>query len=283
MAYLFILFGIFFSYANAACSIRDDNGNLIHLQKPAYRIISLAPDVTEILFLIGAGTNVIGVMQGSDYPSAAKQIPIVGSYAGLDLEKIISLHPDLIVTWNSRQVSTFKKYGIPVYFNDPHHLTDIPRTIKHLGCLTGTSQSAEYEAALFSRRLKELERKYHHQKKITLFYQIGSYSLITINRDSWINQAITLCGGTNIFAQVKLAAPEVTWEAVVAANPQMIISDATDVNWKSRWLKWTAMTAVKNKHLYSISPDIIERAGPRLLQGVEEMCVDIQNVRGMII
>lgn len=236
--------------AKAACTVTDDAGRLLHLNKPAQRIISLAPDLTEILFVIGAGKQTTGVMSGSDYPAAAKQITSVGSYSGIDLERIISLHPDLIVTWSnsfSRQLVTLQKLSIPVYRAEPRKLEDIPRTIKNLGCLAGTSHIANQAAQHFSRRLTELRQRYAAQKPVTVFYQIGSYSLITINKDSWINQAIELCGGRNIFAAATSIAPEVSWEAVVTMNPDVIISDATQSNWRQRWQAWRTMSAVQSR------------------------------------
>lgn len=276
------LSGVFSSYSMAACNVTDDAGSEIHLSQPARRIISLAPDITETLFAIGAGGHVIGVMQGSDYPETAKKIPVVGSYTGLDMEKIISLHPDLIVSWGkvfSRQLSTFKKMGIPVYSSEPRQLNDVTHTMRNLGCLTGQIQSADQEVKRYENRLAYLTKRYSNKKNITVFFQIGSYSLITINHESWINQAMTLCGAKNVFAHATLAAPEVTWEAVVDANPQVIISDVINSDWTSRWVKWSVISAVKNKKFYSIHPDVIERASPRLLDGVEQMCEAIQQAR----
>ncbi len=280
---VFILF-LLPTHSFAVCDITDDIGQALHFSTPAQRIVSLAPDITEILFSIGAGDRVMGVVMGSDYPQEARKIPQIGSYSGLDLERIVSLHPDLIVTWSrmfSRQLTVLKKMGIPVYTTEPRRLEDIPRTMKNLGCLTGTMKIAERKAKQYDQRLSELHKKYHTQKPITVFYQIGSYSLITINRDSWINQVITLCGGRNIFANANFIAPEVSWEAVVAANPHVIISDVMNESWKKHWMARPYITAVKNHLLFAVHPDIISRAGPRLLEGVEQVCADLQVARSV--
>lgn len=268
--------------ALACCAVIDDAGNAIKMDRPAHRIISLAPDLTEILFAIGAGNQVVGVLQGSDFPSAAKDIPLVGSYNGIDVEKIVSLHPDLIVTWGhgfSQQMTLFKKWGIPVYVSKPRALADITRSLKNIGCLAGTRSQAEKIAATFSHRLHALQQQYQARTPVTVFYQIGAYSFITINKTSWINQAIELCGGRNVFAHTLGAAPEVTWEAVIAANPQVVISDAADERWKSRWQHWPMISAVKEKKLFTIDADLIDRASPRILQGVQQMCDVIQAAR----
>src|SRR5579872_5561235 len=91
---------LFFYSTTYACTVIDDAGNTIHLEKPAHRIISLAPHITETLFAIGAGHDVIGVISGSDYPQAAKGLPKVGNYRDIDLELVISSHPDLIIAWS---------------------------------------------------------------------------------------------------------------------------------------------------------------------------------------
>lgn len=269
-----LLFCIF-SSAVFACGVVDDTGQVIHLNAPAKRIISLSPDLTEILFAVHADHQIVGVMNGSDYPDAAKKIPVIGSYTGIDIERVLSLHPDLIVTWGamfSHQLAVFKKMGIPIYISDPHQLSDVAKTIKHLGCLTGNEKMAEQQAEEFSKQLQTLQQRYQRHKPIKVFYQIGSHPLLTINKASWINQAIKLCGGENVFADLKFAAPEVNIESVIAANPDVILADAKDEQWKQAWLPWSQVTAVKNQALYNINPDWIDRPGPRLIWGVRQVC-----------
>jgi len=284
-AWLFIsaIFYLLFSpLVYAACEVTDDMGNKVRLNQPAQRIISLAPDITEILFAVGAGQQVVGVISGSDYPEAARHLPEVGSYSGIDLERIISLHPDLIVTWSNtfaRQLMALKKMHLPVYTTEPRHLEDVPHTMINLGCLTDRTTSANKAVKQYNARLKAIRERYHAKKPVTVFYQIGSYSLITINKDSWINQVITLCGGRNIFADSRTLAPEVGWEAVVTANPDVIVSSATSEDWKSRWANWPEMAAVKNHLLFTVNPDWIDRAGPRLLDGAAQLCEYLESGR----
>lgn len=264
------------------CLVKDDAGNTLHFEKPAKRIVSLAPDLTETLFAAGAGERIVGVVSGSDYPAAANKIAKVGSYSGIDLEKTISLHPDLIVTWGNnfpREISAFKKLGIPVYVSNPARIEDVPRTLRYLGCLAGVEKFANHAADNFSRVWRQLQKQYQTQKPVTVFYQIGDYSLITINKKSWINQVIALCGGRNIFANMTSLSTEVSWESVVMANPEVIITDATNDSWTSRWQRWQSISAVKNNHLYNIPPDLIDRAGPRLLEGAKRVCERLRMAR----
>lgn len=277
-----IFLAVIFAFSAHAYRIKDDLSHTISLAKPAQRIISLAPDITEILFAIGAGQKVIGVVSGCDFPKEAQKIPEVGSYSGIDLEKIISLHPDLIVTWSNtfgRQLQVLKNLGIPIYTTQPRNLEDIPRTMKNLGQLTGTEQTANEIAKKFLQRIVMIQKRYQAEKSVTVFYQIGSYSLMTINKESWINQVISLCGGQNVFANTHSIAPEVSWEAVIVANPEVILSGAHNSDWQKSFQKWPEIQAVKKGLLFPVNPDWMGRAGPRLLNAIDSVCQDLDEAR----
>lgn len=262
-----------------AFSVTDDQKHVVQLEKPATRIISLAPDITEILFALGAGSQIVGVIAGSDYPLAAKNITLVGSYRGLDLERIVMLHPDLVINWSNnffKQIAILKTLNIPVYTTAPQKLEDISHSLAVLGILTGKGQAGLAQAAQFNQSLNTLRKQYANAPQYSVFYQLGSYGLLTINKESWINQVITLCHGHNIFAQVRNITPMVSLEAVLNANPQVIITDSKDPNWTENWKKWHKIEAVRNGSLYAIPPEWIDRAGPRLLWGAKRMCEQIQ-------
>lgn len=263
----------------ASCDMTDDAGMSVHLKDPAKRIISLAPDLTETLFAIGVGARIVGVVDRSDYPPRARTIARIGSSSGIDLERIISLHPDLIVTWNhifSRELTVLRAFRVPIYTADPHQLEDIPRTMKNLGCLTGQDRQAKIEADLFLDGLAKLRQHYETKRRLSVFYQIGPNVLITVNKNSWINQVIMLCGGYNVFANATFSAPEISLESLVIANPQVIISDTVGDAWQRHFLAWQEIAAVSHHLLFSINPDLIERASPRLLLGASTLCRDLQ-------
>lgn len=253
----------------------DGLGHGIQLTQPAKRIISLAPDITETLFAIGAGQQLVGVLAESDYPAEAAKIKRVGTHAGIDMEAIAALKPDLIVVWGhlfSASLQHAAHLGIPIYHTLPKRLEDVPRTMRQLGCLTGHDNEAGLAAAQFSAEIRQLERQYRRQKPIKVFYQIGDHGWWTVNHDSWINQVITLCGGHNVFEQVRIDRLQVDWEAVLAANPEVILSDSSNPNWVKRYQTWTALSAVKLNHLYTIDGDLIDRSGPRLTTGAKKIC-----------
>jgi iron complex transport system substrate-binding protein len=269
MIRVFLLFLILVSHTVLACEVIDDAGQTIHLNHPAQRIISLAPDITEIVFSIGAGKNIVGVMRGSDYPLQAKKIPIVASYNNVDTEAILALHPDLIIRWSDDHASEqLKKLAIPVYVSHQKNILDIPETMRRLGCLTGTEKNAEKTATQFFQQYQKIKSKYSHKKTVTVFYQVWPKPLMTITKTSWINEVITLCGGKNIFENLHGAAPQVSLESVIVANPDVIIGSHVE-NWQ-------------RKHVYQIDTDLIERAGPRLLNGVENLCMLLDDARNDI-
>ena len=258
-----------------ACLVTDASGQPIKLAKPAMRMMVLAPDLVENVFAVGAGDRIVGVVQGSDYPAAARHITQVGSYAGIDLERIVAAHPDLIVAWKyafPRQLAALKRLGIPVYVAAPKTLDDIPRLMRHLGCLVGKQKTAALAAQHFEMDIEKLKASKPLTPSPTVFFQIDRQALMTVNRDSWINQVIELCGGKNIFASAATIAPLVSREAIVVANPDVVFNNAKDNGWQQSWQRWPEITAVGRHRLYSIHPDVIARAGPRLIQGARQIC-----------
>lgn len=271
---LLLLTGIVFSLpVLASCEVTDDAGHHLKLPHPAKRIVVLAPDLVEDMFAIGAGSQVIAVVKGSDYPRAANKILQVGSYSGIDLERIVTLKPDLIIAWKygfTRQIAVLRELGFPVYISAPSKLEDVPHLLQQLGCLTGKTASADAAAREFEQSISQLAAV--KRKPLKVFFQIDTYTLQTINQDSWINQVLALCGGQNVFADANIIAPVVSREAVFVANPDVILNDSTNDSWKKTWQSWPEIQAVKSQHLYTVTPDLIARAGPRLVKGARQVC-----------
>jgi len=247
---------------------------------PARRIVSLAPDLTEWLYAIDSGQYIIGVAKGSDYPDAVKNIPIVASYNTLNSEAILALHPDLIIAWSGTppaQLQLLRELHLPVYVSHIQSLMDIPRTLQELGHLVGKEAAAHEAAQVFLARYQELQKKYARTKKVRVLYEISADPLMTINKTSWINEIITLCGGVNIFADSTGIAPKISEEAVVLLNPDVILMDQNISSWQAEWQNWRNLKAVQTHHLFSLNGDWVERAGPRILKGIESVCKDLEQ------
>lgn len=269
-----------------AIEVIDDAGHSIRLTRPAQRIVSLAPHVTELLFAAGAGSKVVGVVQHSDYPPAATALPQVGSHTRVDLEAVAALKPDLVIAWKSgnrdAHLDRFTALGIPVFVNEPRSLEAVALSLEQFGRLAGTEASANAAATRFRQRQAALAARYGNRPPVRLFYQIWNSPLMTINDEQVISDAIRLCGGENVFGGLKQLAPRVSTEAVLAANPEAIVASGmadSRPEWLDQWKRWPALAAIANGNLFFIPPDLIQRHTPRLLDGAERLCGQLEEVR----
>jgi len=273
--------------ARAEVAVVDDTGAALRLPASARRIVSLAPHITETLYAAGAGDRLVGVVDYSDYPAAAKLLPRVGGYSKLDLEAIAALKPDLAVGWVSgnspAHIDRLRALGIPVYLAQPERIDDVATNLERYGELAGTQAVARAAADDFRQRLRELRDKYGSRPKVRVFYQIWKQPLTTVGGGQVISDAIRLCGGENVFADLKPLAPKVSIEAVLAADPEVIVASGMDEarpDWVDDWRQWKSMTAVQRDNLYFIPPDLIQRHTPRLAAGAARLCVQIETARG---
>lgn len=272
--------------AHAEVSVRDDIGNTVRLAQPAKRIVSLAPHMTETLFAAGAGALIVGTVDYSDYPEAAKKIPRVGGYSRLDLEAVAALKPDLIVGWQSGNAAAhldkLKGLNYTMYVSQPNRIEDVASEIERLGVLAGTSAAANAEVKRYRDKLATLRAQYTGKATVRTFYQIWKQPLMTVGRNQIISDAIRLCGGDNVFGKLEQMAPTVTVEAVIAANPEAIIASGmgdSRPEWLDDWKKWTSIEAVKRDNLFFVQPELIQRHTPRLLDGTEMLCKHLETVR----
>lgn len=271
----------------AEVAVRDDTGVEVRLTAPARRIVSLAPHVTETLFAAGAGGRIVGAVDYSDHPEAAQRLPRVGGYSKLDLEAIAALKPDLAVGWASgnspAHVEKLRALGIPVYLVQPERIDDVAANLERYGELAGTRDAARAAAKDFRDRLAALRTQYGTRPPVRVFYQIWKQPLMTVGGGQVISDAIRLCGGENVFADLKALAPKVGVEAVLAADPEVIVASGMGEarpDWVDDWRQWPGMTAVKRDNLYFIPPDLIQRHTPRLAEGAARLCEQLEKARG---
>ena len=269
----------------SAVSALDDSGHSVSLAQPARRIISLAPHVTELLFAAGAGAAVVGVSQYSDYPAEAKTIASVGGASALDLERIVSLKPDLVVVWSSgnaaSQIARLRALRIPLFDSDPHDYATVASSLERLAVLAGTTKVGMNAASAFRLRLANLTATYHQRPMVSVFYQIWQAPLMTLNGTHIASQAIALCGGKNIFAHLPQIAPVVGTEAVLQADPEVILTGSSDApNALSSWRRFSTLHAVRAHNLLTIDADLLSRATPRILDGTEQVCRALDSARG---
>jgi iron complex transport system substrate-binding protein len=271
--------------AGAAVAVQDDEGNKVTLDKPAQRVVSLAPHVTELLFAAGGGGKVVGVVDYSDYPPEAKALPRVGSHRQIDLERLIALKPDLLVVWlhggAARQLEPLRRLGIPVYLSEPHRVADIGPTLRRMGQLLGTEAGRSADA--FDRRLAAIESRYASRPPVKVFYQVWDRPLYTLNGSHTASDAIRICGGQNIFAALPVTAPTVTVEAVLQENPEVIVSGnrpSQESAGLEAWKQYPSLLAARRGNLVTIDADQLVRPGPRILDGTAALCERLDEARG---
>ncbi len=272
--------------ARAAIDITDDTGAQVRLPQPARRIVSLAPHVTELLFAAGAGEHVVGVVTYSDFPEAATKLPQVGSYSSIDLEAVAALRPDLVIAWKSgnrdAHLDRLAALGIAVYVNEPRSLDDVARSIEQFGRLAGSEAVAGPAAEAFRERQAALAARFSARPPVRTFYQIWQQPLMTINDAHLIADVIRLCGGENVFGGLSQLAPSVGVESVLAANPEVIVASgmgASRPEWLDQWKRWAGLRANVAGNLFFIPPEIIQRHTPRILDGAERLCTQLEEAR----
>lgn len=265
--------------------VRDDRGVTPRLAAPAMRIISIAPHLTEIVFAAGAGAHLIAVSEFSDYPPEARRLPRVGDGSRVDIERILTLKPDLVLAWKSGNqagdIARLERLGIAVWVSEASRLADVPRLLRSVALLAGVSMTGERAAAAFDGELQTWRRHAHTRPAAPpaprVFYEIWHQPLLTINGAHMISDAIALCGGVNVFAAAPGLTPAVALEAVLAARPQLVLGGGS-ANGEADFLKrWRGMplAALRAIPAYYIAPDAIQRQSPRIIEGIRAICTSI--------
>jgi iron complex transport system substrate-binding protein len=272
--------------AAAEVSAVDSDGRRITLASPAQRIVSLAPHVTEQLFAAGAGGKIIAASEYSDYPPEATRLPRVASSGAVDVEAVLALKADLVVAWRleatAKALQRLESLGVTVFYNEPRRLAQIAGMLEAMGELAGTSATARRLAASLRQELARLESAYRTRRQITLFYQIAEKPLMTLSREHFVSDAIALCGGRNVFADAPIIASVVNIEAVLAADPEAVITarvNPADNAWQAAWRRFPGLRAVQAGNLYAVPVDEMHRHGPRAVAATRELCERIDDAR----
>ncbi|HET19325.1 MAG TPA: cobalamin-binding protein [Chromatiales bacterium] len=260
--------------AEGLCVEQADGGTLC-LDKPAQRIVSLAPHLTEMLFAIGAQAQIAAVVDRSDHPPEALKLQSVGSYHKPDLERMVSLRPDLVVAWKSGSpaavVEPLRALGLQVLVTRGENLDDIPRELRALGRLTGHEEAAEGAAMAFEGELDTLRKAHEGKPVVSGFFEIWPHPLITVSDAHFIGQAMQVCGIRNIVGNTAQLTPTWSEEAVIRARPELLLISPPARQFE-RWRRWKELPAVRNDLLVIMPPNVLMRPGPRLIEGVRALC-----------
>jgi iron complex transport system substrate-binding protein/vitamin B12 transport system substrate-binding protein len=247
------------------------------------RIVTLAPNATELIYAAGAGADIVGTVRDSDYPAAARGLPRVGDGIQFSDETILALHPTLVVAWQptARTAGLARRLqdvGVPLIYTDPQGLDDIPRLVRSLGARLGTQGPAEAAAARLEARLRDLHPPAGPAQ--TIFIEISAEPLYTLGRDPLVNDLLARCGGRNLYAQARVAAPQVSVEAVLELNPQVIVLSPygqESLEARTQWWARHGLAAARAGHVFAIDADWLHRPGPRLVDAAEALCRDLRD------
>ena len=284
MKNLFFLLAVFFLLTSvsspAAHKFKDEVGREVVFSFPPKRIVSLAPNITEILFKLGLDEEIVGVSIHSNFPEKAKDKVRVGSYISLDFERIVSLKPDLVVATgagNTREmVERLEKMGFPSYVIYPKTFDDILQSIHHLGQI----MNREKEALKIIQGMKERRQKVvdltQGLPRPKVFIQIGDAPIVTVGKGSFADDLIHLAGGKNIAEKEKEVYPRFGMEEILKRSPEVILISSMNPKGDyqkivQEWGRWKAIPAVKNGQIHLIDSDLIDRPSPRIIDGLEEI------------
>lgn len=274
--------------ASAAHAVWDDLSHQIMVRDPPLRIVSLTPGATEMLFAAGAGTQVIATVEYSDEPPAARQLARIGDVAAVDMERLVSLRPDVVVAWpaggNPAQREKIARLNIPVYEQQLVRLTDLPVSVRRLGALAGTGAAAERAAHDIEARLAALTRTYGAGvagKLPTVLLQVWNRPIYTVGGQHLMSDALSICGARNVFADLPEAGPVVDTEAVIARDPDIIIAAAPPgegAAWLADWKRFATLAAVRSGRLVVFEDQALSRLGPSVIEATEGLCRTIARV-----
>jgi iron complex transport system substrate-binding protein len=257
----------------------DDLGRKVFLAKAPTRVVSLAPSITEILYAIGLNDEIVGVSEFCDYPPAAMQKPKVG-YTHPNIEVIVTLRPDLVLAprafLRADLLAKLEQLKIPTFVVDPESFEEIPSRIQTVGRILNRSSSADGVAMAMRQRIAAIRKKMETVTAVRVLYVLNSEPLITVGPGSYIHQVINMAGGYNIASKTTVPYPHLNMETVLKENPEIIIfpigkAEGIPLSEQQQWLRWTSLAAVKQGRLHQIQADVLNRPGPRIVEGLEAL------------
>jgi len=272
---IIILLG--FGWAGGA-TVVDEVGRKVEVRSNPASIISLAPNITEILFALGLGDRIVGVSSYCNYPPEASKKERIGGYINPSLEKIISLKPDLVLGTADGELKPFinkmAAMGIPVYITNPGTVDEVIGTIQHVGEVTSSLLAALQLGRFMRQRMQAVQEKVKGRPRPRVLHLLSFEPLMSSGKGSFVHDLIERAGGENIVRGLKVRHPRISMEEVIAKNPQVILLSGMVLKdpvaeQKQWWDRWKEISAVKSGRIHVIHPDIIHRPSPRIVDGLE--------------
>ncbi|QLJ07571.1 cobalamin-binding protein [Pseudoalteromonas sp. JSTW] len=260
-----------------------------HEIKEPLRIVALAPHIVENLFAIGAGDRIVGTVDYADYPAQANEIERVGGYYGINMERLLSLKPDLVLAWKTgnkaEDLAYIEKLGIPVAYSNPDQVDNVADELRKLGELTHLKTRADRVATEFEVKLAAIRASQQDKLPVSVFYQLWPEPMMTVGGNTWINQLLTICHADNVFANSETDYPRISIENVLVSKPEVIIipdEKSKKPQPQIDWRQWPELPAVQHNQFISVNADLLHRFTTRMLDGLSEMCGKIDISRKQI-
>ena len=271
----------------------DDAGRLHRLPGPAQRVVTLAPHLTELVYAVGGGAQMVATVGASNHPAEARALPRIGDHARFDVERLLLFQPDLVLAWLSgnpdRELRALEAAGLRVVRLEAQRLAEVPASLERVGRLLGREAQGQREAGRLGAALEVLRAGHADDAPLRVFYQVWSQPLLTLNGRHLISDVLALCGGHNVFAALAPLVPPVSTEAVLAADPEVVMT--ADERPQAPWTRdpraaefatWAAarrLSAIRHGAFFRIHADLLTRAGPRIDQGAQAVCEALDAAR----
>jgi iron complex transport system substrate-binding protein len=278
--YLTIIIALLWAVSAQCRTLIDQIGRTVEFAEPVTRIVSLAPSLTETSYEVGGGDVLVGATRFATFPEAAAKLPKVGTYVALDIEKIVSLRPQLCLAIRDgnpkASVERLESLGIPVYVFDPKSLEDIVDTVTRLGDIYRTEAKTAALVSGYRQRLNRVAQQLEKSKdRPRVFFQIDAQPIISAGADTFLNQLLIRSGSVNL-AGDRTGYPRYSWEELFGLMPEVVLLASmgggySDQELRARWEVWTQIPAVKNQRLYVVEADLFDRPSPRLIDALEHL------------
>jgi iron complex transport system substrate-binding protein len=274
-----ILTGMPFMANIAPRTFVDDSGRKLYFAKAPRRVLSLAPSLTEMLFAIGLDEEIVGVTNFCNYPPAAAGKPKVG-YTQPNLESLLALSPDMVAApgelLRADVLAKLEALKVPTFIFEAKSLEHVLAHIHTLGRIFERSSAADALTRHMRERIAEVSRRVQTVERKRVLYVLSSHPLITVGPNSYIHQMIELAGGINVAAGTSGAYPRLSMETVLEKDPEILVfpvgsTESVPEHEQQTWKRWTGLSAVQRHRLHVVSSDALNRPGPRVVEGLEQL------------
>jgi iron complex transport system substrate-binding protein len=266
-------------------AIIDDDQHPLQLKVASPRIVSLAPGATAMLFAAGAGAQIVGTSDFSNEPPAAQAIERVGDSQSFDLERVLALHPDVVVVWsggtNAAQIDKLERVGLPVYRHRIERLSDIPASVRRLGALAGTQSQANAAADDLSARIEALRQRYADAHAGSILIQVWDHPIYTVGRAELLSDVVGICGYHNVYQDLPDPGPAVSLESVLKRDPDVILALGSDqkaaAEWAHYWRAYPTLKAVRTGRVIPWTDQRLSRLGPSMVAATAALCSGLEH------